>query len=90
MPTMLCLLWLIGRSLFDSGRTFRRIPVDQEESMGIARGDTIAATTAILDSGLYSWNLNGSTVLALFLGVQGCGYVIVMRNERSVSFSTIR
>ena len=40
-----------------------------------------AVTIAMLASGFYSWNLNGSTVLAMFLTVLGCGYVIVMLNE---------
>jgi hypothetical protein len=35
----------------------------------------IAVTIAMLVSGFYSWNLNTSVVLAMFLAVIGCGYV---------------
>ncbi len=34
-------------------------------------------TIAVLVSGFYSWNLNNSEVLAMFLAVMGCGYVAV-------------
>ncbi len=35
----------------------------------------IAVIASVLVSGFYSWNLNNSEVLAMFLAVMGCGYM---------------
>jgi putative inorganic carbon (hco3(-)) transporter len=75
VPTALALLWMIGWALVDFLRALRRLPPDapQRWILHVA----VAVTIAVLVSGFYSWNLNNSEVLALFLAVMGCGYVAV-------------
>ena len=41
----------------------------------------IAVIVSVLVSGLYSWNLNNSEVLAMFLAVMGCGCVATWQAE---------
>ena len=36
---------------------------------------------SVLVSGFYSWNLNNSELLAMFLAVMGCGYVAMWQAE---------
>lgn len=79
VPTMLALVWMIGWALFDFARTLRRLPTDAEERWVLRA--TIAVTVSVLVSGFYSWNLNNSEVLAMFLAVIGCGYVAVWQAE---------
>ncbi len=79
VPTMLALVWMIGWALFDFARALRRLPADAEERWVLHAA--IAVTIGVLVSGFYSWNLNNSEVLALFLAVMGCGYVAVWQAE---------
>jgi putative inorganic carbon (HCO3(-)) transporter len=72
VPTMLALLWMIGRAVFDFARTLRRLPADAEERWVLHAA--VAVIASVLVSGFYSWNLNNSEVLAMFLAVMGCGY----------------
>ncbi len=76
---MLALVWMIGWALFDFARVLRRLPADAEERWVLHAA--IAVTIGVLVSGFYSWNLNNSEVLALFLAVMGCGYVAVWQAE---------
>lgn len=76
VPTMLALMWMIGWALFDFIRTLRALPEHAEERWVLHA--SIAVTLAMLISGFYSWNLNASSVLAMFLAVLGCGYTIVL------------
>jgi O-antigen ligase len=80
IPTMLALMWLIGWALFDFIRTLRGLPPDAEERWILH--SAVAVTLAVLVSGFYSWNLNASSLLAMFLAVLGCGYVIVLQRDR--------
>ncbi len=75
VPTALALLWMIGWALFDFVRAVRRLPPGAEERWILHAA--VAVTIAVLVSGFYSWNLNNSEVLALFLAIMGCGYVAV-------------
>jgi putative inorganic carbon (hco3(-)) transporter len=79
VPTMLALVWMIGWALFDFARALRRLPADAEERWVLHAA--VAVTIGVLVSGFYSWNLNNSEVLALFLAVMGCGYVAVWQAE---------
>jgi putative inorganic carbon (hco3(-)) transporter len=72
VPTLLALLWMIGWALFDFARTLRHLPSDAEERWVLQAA--IAVILAVIVSGWYSWNLNNSEVLAMFLAVMGCGY----------------
>lgn len=75
VPTALALLWMIGWALFDFVRALRRLPPNVSERWILHAA--VAVTIAVLVSGFYSWNLNNSEVLGMFLAVMGCGYVAV-------------
>jgi putative inorganic carbon (HCO3(-)) transporter len=75
VPTLLALLWMIAWALFDFARALRRLPWDAEERWVLHAA--IAVIASVLVSGFFSWNLNNSEVLAMFLAVTGCGYVAV-------------
>lgn len=75
IPTMLALLWMIGWALFDFARALRDLGPDAKEKWILHAA--IAAIVAMLVSGFYSWNLNNSEVLGVFMAVLGCGYVAV-------------
>jgi O-antigen ligase len=75
VPTALALLWMIGWALFDFARALGRLPPNAAQRW-ILHG-AVAVTIAVLVSGFYSWNLNNSEVLAMFLAVLGFGYVAV-------------
>jgi O-antigen ligase len=79
VPTMLALLWMIGWAVFDFARALNRLPADAEERWVLHAA--MAVIAGILVSGFYSWNLNNSEVLAMFLAVLGCGYVAVWQAE---------
>ena len=72
IPTLLALLWMIGWALFDFARTLWRLPSDASERWVLQAA--ISVILAVIVSGWYSWNLNNSEVLAMFLAVTGCGY----------------
>jgi hypothetical protein len=73
VPTLLALLWMIGWALLDFARALRRLPSDAEERWVLHAA--IAVIASVLVSGFYSWNLNNSEILAMFLAVMGFGYV---------------
>jgi O-antigen ligase len=73
VPAMLALMGMIAWALLDFFRALRRLPEGAAERW-VLHG-AIAVTIAMLVSGFYSWNLNTSVVLAMFLAVIGCGYV---------------
>lgn len=79
IPTALALFWMIGWALFDFARALARLPRDSE-ARWMLHG-AIAAILGILVSGWYSWNLNNSEVLAMFLAVMACGYVALWEAE---------
>jgi len=86
VPTMLALLWMIGWALFDFARALHRLPQDAQERWVLHAA--IAVIVSVLVSGFYSWNLNNSEILALFLAVMGCGYVATWRAEASLEEPT--
>ena len=75
IPTMLAMLWLIGKVLWDFARALRG-PLAGSEARFVLRG-AIAAIFAILAEGLLEFNLGDSEVLTLFLAVVGFGYVAI-------------
>jgi O-antigen ligase len=79
VPATLALLWMIGWALFDFARALRGLPADADERWVLHAA--IAVIVSILVSGFYSWNLNNSEVLGMFLAVMGCGYVAVWQAE---------
>ncbi len=79
VPTLLALLWMIGWALFDFARALGRLPSDAGERWVLLAA--IAVIVSVLVSGWYSWNLNNSEVLAMFLAVVGSGYVAMWEAE---------
>jgi len=75
VPTAVALLWMIGWAVWDFVRAARRLPANAPQLWILHAA--VAVTIAVLVSGFYSWNLNNSEVLGMFLAVMGCGYVAV-------------
>jgi O-antigen ligase len=75
VPATLALLWMVGWALLDFLRALGRLPPHARERWILHAA--VAVTIAVLVSGFYSWNLNASEVLAMFLAVMGFGYVAV-------------
>jgi O-antigen ligase len=87
VPAMLALMWMIGWALLDFARGLLRLRGDSGSNAG-HNGDqkwvlhaAIAVIVAVLVAGWFSWNLNASTVLGMFLAVIGCGYVALMEAD---------
>ena len=83
VPTALALLWMIGWALFDFVRGLRRLPPNASERWILHAA--VAVTIAVVVSGFYSWNLNNSEVLGMFLAVMGCGYVAIWQAKLASS-----
>lgn len=79
LPTALALFWMIGWALFDFARALVNLPRDSQ-ARWMLHG-AIAAIIGMLVSGWYSWNLNNSEVLAMFLAVIGSGYVALWESK---------
>ena len=79
VPTALALFWMIGWAVSDFVRALRRLPANAGERWVLHAA--VAVTIAVLVSGFYSWNLNNSEVLGLYLAVLGFGYVAVWQAE---------
>jgi len=73
IPTLLALLWMIGKILWDFATALRRGVADPEARF-ILHG-SIAAILAILAEGFLEYNLGDSEVLTLFLAVVAFGYL---------------
>ncbi len=75
VPTMLMLVWMLLRALYDFARTLRRLPRGDESRWVLEMA--IAVIIAIMIAAWEEVNLGTSVVLAMFLAVVGCGYVAV-------------
>lgn len=78
VPTMLCLMWLIGKVLYDFSRGAAE-RVKGEPRVYVL--GAIAAIIAILIAGLFEYNLGDSEVLTLFLTVVAIGYAALRDRE---------
>jgi len=83
VPTMLALMWMIAWALRDFVRALRRLPAGAEERWAIHAA--IAVTIGVLIAGWYSWNLNSSYVLAMYLSVLGIGYVASSKHDQTLA-----
>lgn len=81
VPTMLMLVWLLLRALYDFARTLRRLPRDDESRWVLEMA--IAVILSIMIAAWEEVNLGTSVVLAMFLAVVGCGYVAVFNARES-------
>jgi putative inorganic carbon (HCO3(-)) transporter len=73
IPTMLFIMWMIAKILWDFLVTLRKTPPSAEARF-VLHG-AIAAILAILAEGFLEYNLGDSEVLTLFLAVVGFGYI---------------
>jgi putative inorganic carbon (HCO3(-)) transporter len=73
IPTMLFMMWMIGKTLWDFASTLRKTPLSPEARFVLHGG--IAVILAILAEGFLEYNLGDSEVLTLFLAVVGFGYI---------------
>jgi putative inorganic carbon (hco3(-)) transporter len=84
---LICILWLIGKSLRDFLQYLRRESA-QPETRALLHG-SIAVILAVLAEGLFEYNLGDSEVLTLFLAVIACGYV-AMKVDASHEEAAVR
>jgi len=73
IPTMLALMWLIGKVLWDFAKALRT-KLTTNEARFVLHG-ALAVILAILAEGLLEYNLGDSEVLTLFLAMICFGYV---------------
>jgi putative inorganic carbon (hco3(-)) transporter len=75
VPTMLLMIWLIGKVLFDFLRAIRDRALSKDAQF-VLHG-AVATILALLAEGYFEYNLGDSEVLTLFLTVVTCGYVVL-------------
>jgi O-antigen ligase len=80
IPTMLMLMWFLGRMLFDFFRGLKRFASDPVR-LAILQG-CIAVVLAILVEGFFELNLGDSEVLGFFMVVTGIGYRAIEEPSR--------
>jgi O-antigen ligase len=73
VPTMLMLVWLLVKILFDFLVTIRRLPPGPSDARFLLHG-AVAVVLAIMIAGVFELNLGDSEVLTMFLVAVGCGY----------------
>jgi len=73
VPTMLMLLWLLIKILFDFLRAIRRLPPGPSDAKFLLHGG-VAVVIAIMVSGMFEVNLGDSEILTMFLTAVACGY----------------
>ena len=76
VPTLLALLWMLGKILWDFLRAARRIPPGPDDRRFLLQGG-IAVMIAVLITGFFELNLGDSEVLTMFLVVVCAGYAAV-------------
>lgn len=82
VPTMLAMVWMFTRPLYDFARALRRLPDGVQETRWVLHA-AIAVVVAALIGGWFEKNIGDSEVLALLLAVIGCGYVAVRQVEET-------
>jgi len=73
IPTMLCMLWMLGRILWDCLRRAWRLPPGRSDLKFVLHG-AVAVVVATMIAGFAEYNLGDSEVLTMFLVVVGCAY----------------
>ena len=74
IPTMLAMMWFLGKILLDFWRGARRAARARSDSLWFLHG-AVAVVIAILVEGMVEYNLGDSEVLMLFLTIVCCGYL---------------
>jgi O-antigen ligase len=81
IPTLLALLWMIGKVLWDFAGALR-LRVVSSDARFVLHG-AIAIILAILAEGLLEYNLGDSEVLMMFLAVIAFGYIAAQEQLRA-------
>lgn len=76
IPTMLALLWFIGKMVRDFWVALRKLPPGPSDARFVLQG-CLAVILSILVGGILEHNLGDSEVLMIFLATMSCGYVAV-------------
>ncbi len=79
IPTLLALLWFIGKAVFDFAQGLRDRAITGDARF-VLHG-ALAVILAILAEGIFEYNLGDSEVLTLFLAVIAFGYIALERRE---------
>ena len=88
IPTMLVLMWLLGKMLYDFWRALRKLPPGRTDQRFLLHGG-IAVILATLAEGFFEYNLGDSEVLTMFLVVVACAYQAVpIKDDRPVPRSS--
>jgi O-antigen ligase len=74
IPTMLFLVWLLVKILFDFLRAVRRLPPGPSDARFLLHGGVAVIIVTVL-TGLFELNLGDSEVLSMFLAAVACCYV---------------
>ncbi len=74
VPTMLALIWMLVKILFDFLGAVRRLPPGPNDAKFLLHGG-VAVVVAIMVAGIFELNLGDSEVLTMFLGVVAAGYI---------------
>ena len=73
IPTMLCMLWILGQILYDCVRRLWRLPPGRSDLKFVLHG-AVAVVIATMIAGVFEYNLGDSEVLTMFLVAVGCAY----------------
>jgi putative inorganic carbon (hco3(-)) transporter len=84
IPTMLALVWLLVKVLFDFSRAVRKLPPGPGDARFVLRG-AIAIVIATMVAGFFEVNLGDSEVLTMFLVAVACGYTAMAHVEQRES-----
>ena len=83
LPTMLMLMWLLCKILFDFWRGLRALPPGRSNRWFLLQG-SIAVVIATMVAGFFELNLGDSEVLTMFLAVVASGYLALDKEVASV------
>lgn len=85
VPTMLALMWLLGKIMFDFLGALRRLAVPEQKFF---LHGAVAVMLAILVAGFFELNLGDTEVLTVFLTIVACGYVSAETQTREPAKET--
>ena len=83
LPTMLMLMWLLCKILFDFWRGLRALPPGRNNRWFLLQG-SIAVVIATMVAGFFELNLGDSEVLTMFLVVVASGYLALDTEVASI------
>ncbi len=76
LPGLLCLLWMVGLTLWDCLHAIWRIGPARSQQLFVLHG-TVAVIIGVLVGGAFEYNLGDSEVLMMFVSVVALGYAAV-------------